>query len=63
MVISVTFGALWLAGGISTAELGVLMASNYLFKMTVALLDTLPLYWLVAKLSQYMHLNVVEQKT
>lgn len=57
MVVSVTFGALWLAGGISSKELIVLMGSNYLFKMMVALLDTLPLYWLVKRLSQYLQLN------
>ncbi len=57
MVISVTFGAVWLAGGISTQQMLVLMGSNYLFKMTCALLDTGPFYYLTYKLKRYLQLS------
>lgn len=55
-VVSVTFGAVWLAGDMAFNTLLVLMASNYLFKMTVALLDTLPFYWLTARLRRFLQL-------
>jgi uncharacterized PurR-regulated membrane protein YhhQ (DUF165 family) len=35
----------------------VLVASNYGFKATVALLDTIPLYMLVARLRSYLQLG------
>lgn len=44
MVITVTFGAQFLAGVMSAGAMLVLMASNYLFKLCVALADTLPFY-------------------
>lgn len=56
-VISVTFGASFLAGDIGFAALMVLMGSNYLFKMCVALADTLPFYYLTRKLSRYLHID------
>ena len=56
MVISVTFGAVWLAGGISNEQMFVLMGSNYLFKMTCALLDTGPFYFLSYQLKKYLQL-------
>ncbi|MBU3071343.1 queuosine precursor transporter [Aestuariicella sp. G3-2] len=56
MVISVTFGAVWLAGGISTQQMLVLMGSNYLFKMCCALADTGPFYYLTFKLKRYLQL-------
>lgn len=56
MVITVTFGAVWLAGGISTQQMFVLMGSNYLFKMCCALLDTGPFYYLTFKLKRYLQL-------
>ncbi|MEO0574323.1 MAG: queuosine precursor transporter [Pseudomonadota bacterium] len=56
-VISVTFGALFIAGEMSLAVLLGLMGSNYLFKMLVALIDTLPFYVLTAKLSAYLELS------
>ncbi|WP_439133730.1 queuosine precursor transporter [Pseudomaricurvus sp.] len=56
MVISVTFGAVWLAGGISTQQMFVLMGSNYLFKMCCALADTGPCYYLTFKLKRYLQL-------
>ncbi|NIB39807.1 queuosine precursor transporter [Pseudomaricurvus alkylphenolicus] len=57
MVVSVTFGAVYLAGGITTQQLLVLMGSNYLFKMTCALLDTGPFYYLTYKLKRYLQMN------
>jgi uncharacterized PurR-regulated membrane protein YhhQ (DUF165 family) len=57
MVVSVTFGAAWLAGQISTQQLGVLMASNYAFKFCTAIADTLPFYILTAKLKHYLQLD------
>lgn len=56
MVISVTFGAVWLAGGINTQQMLVLMGSNYLFKMCCALADTGPFYYLTFKLKRYLQL-------
>ncbi len=56
-VISVTFGAAYLAGSMTLGALGVLMLSNYLFKMFVAMADTLPLYGLVAWLRKYLEIG------
>ncbi len=61
MVISVTFGATYLAGGISLRALLVLMASNYIFKASVALLDTGPMYLLTHYLRRYLQID--NQKT
>ena len=57
MVISVTFGATFLAGDITIAALLVLMGSSYLFKMMVALADTLPFYYLTSKLKKYLQID------
>lgn len=57
VVISVTFGAAYLAGSITLNQLVVLMGSNYLFKMIVALLDTLPFYAAVHYLRQYLQVE------
>ena len=54
MVISVTFGASFLAGAIGLQQMLLLMGSNYLFKFCVAVADTLPFYFLVAKLGRYL---------
>jgi uncharacterized PurR-regulated membrane protein YhhQ (DUF165 family) len=56
MVISVTFGAAFLRGDVAFKTLLVLIASNYLFKATVALLDTGPFYLGVHYLRKYLHL-------
>jgi queuosine precursor transporter len=56
-VISVTFGAAFLAGTMAPATLLVLMASNYAFKATVALADTIPLYFLVGLLRGYLQID------
>ncbi len=59
MVISVTFGAAYFAGSITLAAMLVLMGSNYLFKMTVALADTLPFYYLTGRLKRYLQIDNV----
>jgi len=57
MVVAVTFGAQFIAGAMSLATLFSLMTSNYLFKLTVALLDTIPLYIAVHYLRPYLGLT------
>ncbi len=54
MVITVTFGAQFLAGAMSGAAMLVLMGSSYLFKLCVALADTLPFYLGVHYLKRYL---------
>lgn len=56
MVIGVTFGAAFLRGELTLQTLVVLIGSNYLFKATVALLDTGPFYAGVIYLRRYLHL-------
>ena len=55
-VITVTFGAAFLAGDMAFKTMLVLVASNYLFKMVVALVDTVPFYILTAKLRKFLQL-------
>ena len=57
MVITVTFGAAFLRDEITLRALLVLVGSNYLFKATVALLDTGPFYLCVHYLRRYLHLQ------
>ena len=57
MVVTVTFGAVFLRGEMALQTLLVLVASNYGFKAAVALLDTIPLYILVARLRRYLALS------
>lgn len=54
MVITVTFGAQFLAGAMSGGAMLVLMASNYVFKLCAALADTLPFYAGVHYLKKYL---------
>lgn len=56
-VISITFGAVFLAGDMSINVLLGLMASNYIFKLLAALLDTPIIYLLVARLRPYLELE------
>jgi uncharacterized PurR-regulated membrane protein YhhQ (DUF165 family) len=60
MVISVTFGAAFYRGEMTFNVLLVLIGSNYLFKATVALLDTGPFYLGVYQLRKYLHLQANE---
>jgi len=57
MVITVTFGASFLADDITLKAMLILMGSNYLFKMFVALADTLPFYFLTTRLSRYLEID------
>jgi uncharacterized PurR-regulated membrane protein YhhQ (DUF165 family) len=57
MVVSVTFGAVFLAGEMTLNTLLVLIASNYGFKAASALVDTIPFYLLVAWMRRYLHLE------
>jgi hypothetical protein len=56
-VIAVTFGAAFLRGEMAFQTLLVLVGSNYLFKATVAVLDTGPFYLCVYSLRRYLHLQ------
>jgi queuosine precursor transporter len=56
MVITVTFGAAFMRDEMTFKTLLVLVASNYLFKASVALLDTGPFYLGVHYLRRYLHL-------
>ncbi|MEH6569488.1 MAG: queuosine precursor transporter [Halioglobus sp.] len=57
MVITVTFGAAFYRGEMTFQVLLVLIGSNYLFKATVALLDTGPFYLAVYKLRKYLQIE------
>ncbi len=57
MVITVTFGAQFLAGAMSGGAMLVLMGSNYLFKLFAALADTLPFYAGVHYLKKYLQFS------
>ncbi|MEO0367167.1 MAG: queuosine precursor transporter [Pseudomonadota bacterium] len=56
-VVSITFGAVFLAGGMSLQVVLGLMLSNYVFKMLSALLDTPIIYFLVARLRPFLGLQ------
>jgi queuosine precursor transporter len=60
MVISVTFGAAFYRGEMAFDVLLILIGSNYLFKASVALLDTGPFYLGVIQLRKYLHLQANE---
>jgi uncharacterized PurR-regulated membrane protein YhhQ (DUF165 family) len=53
-VIGVTFGGQYLAGEMSSGQFRGLIWDNYLFKLAVAVLDTLPFYIGVKWLSRYL---------
>jgi hypothetical protein len=57
MVISITFGALLLAGEMAVGTFLEYVGSNYLFKFAAALLDTIPLYLLVRWLSRWLRID------
>ncbi|MEM9257437.1 MAG: queuosine precursor transporter [Pseudomonadota bacterium] len=57
MVISVTFGAAFLRGDMAFNTLLFLIGSNYLFKASVALMDTGPLYIAVHYLRRFLDLK------
>jgi len=39
------------------AQLGVLIFTGYMFKFSCALIDTLPFYWLTARLGRYLEID------
>ncbi len=55
-VIGITFGTSLFAGKMTGLAFVTLLGSNYLFKMAAALLDTLPFYFLVYRLRDYLQL-------
>jgi uncharacterized PurR-regulated membrane protein YhhQ (DUF165 family) len=57
MVITVTFGAQFLAGAMSGGAILMLMAHNYMFKLCVALADTPVIYLAVHYLKRYLELS------
>ena len=56
MVITVTFGAAFLRDEITFQGITILVVSNYLFKASIALLDTGPLYLAIHYLRSYLKL-------
>ena len=56
-VIFITFGAVWWSGDKTLGALLVLVASNYLFKVAVAAVDTIPFYLGVGFLKRYLHID------
>ncbi|MEM7359595.1 MAG: queuosine precursor transporter [Pseudomonadota bacterium] len=56
-VISITFGAAFLAGDMTLKVIIGLMLSNYVFKLLAALLDTPIIYLLVHKLRPYLQVG------
>ncbi len=60
MVITVTFGAAFLRGEMDLKTLAILVGSNYIFKATVAMLDTGPFYLGVHYLRKYLRLPAGE---
>ena len=61
VVISVTFGAQFVAGAMTLGVMLTLMISNYLFKLCAALADTLPFYLGVYYLKRYLQLGDEER--
>jgi len=60
-VVSVTFGALIVAGGMTLKVALGLMLSNYLFKLFSALADTPIIYGLVHLLRPYLGLEQLSE--
>ncbi len=56
-VISVTFGAAFLAGDFTVATILVLIGSNYVFKVFVAVADTAPFYAGTYYLKRYLRVD------
>ena len=57
MVIGITFGAVFLRGDMALNTILFLVGSSYMFKLTVALLDTGPFYILTHYLKKYLVLS------
>ena len=61
MVVMVTFGATYMRGERSLTDLFVLIGSGYLFKVVIALLDTIPFYMLVHYLGKYLRIDPLKE--
>jgi queuosine precursor transporter len=61
VVIGLTFGAAFFRGEQTLVGLLLLVASNYAFKFTMALLDTLPFYVGVHYLSRYLEIDPLQE--
>ena len=61
MVIFITFGAMFFKGEKTLKEMLVLIGSGYLFKMLVALVDTIPFYMGVHYLGRYLKIDPLEE--
>lgn len=57
MVVSVTFGAAFLSGEMALSALVVLLLSNYAFKFSAALLDTIPFYIISNRLRKFLDID------
>lgn len=55
-VILITFGGAWRAGDMTTGAILALIGTGYVFKMLVALLDTIPFYFGAHHLSRWLRL-------
>ncbi|MCA9243648.1 MAG: queuosine precursor transporter [Phycisphaerales bacterium] len=60
-VIGITFGGQYLRGALSTHDILVLIGGSYAFKAVAALLDTIPIYILVAWLSRYLQIDPIAE--
>ncbi len=60
-VITVTFGAAFLRDEITFQGIAILIMSNYLFKASIALIDTGPLYLAIYYLRDYLQLSPAEE--
>jgi queuosine precursor transporter len=56
-VITITFGAQYLRGDMTLDQMGRLISDNYMFKIAVAALDTIPFYIGVRMLRSYLSLD------
>lgn len=56
-VVSITFGAAWVAGEYSTAVLVGIVVSSYAYKVLIAALDTIPFYLGVKYLTPYLQID------
>lgn len=56
-VIFITFGGQWISGDRTLGAMLVLVGSNYLFKVTAALVDTIPFYIGVHYLREYLQID------
>ena len=55
-VILITFGGVWRAGEMTTGAILALIGTGYVFKVLVAMLDTLPFYFGAHHLSRWLRL-------